>query len=396
MSKRSILLYKTILSIASGSCLVYLAKIWLSYRFFARLGIPTPVYEFFYGNFREIQKEKYTETLKKWTRKYGKTYGYYEGHYPILVTSDVDLIREIFITKASNFSARKFVPAQYKDNDWDTNVGSASKLRWKRMRTILNPTFSPQKLKEILPLMKMCTDRFLSKVETNLNKEIVLADDVKAFAMDTLANCVFGITSNIQDNKNSPLKTFFDRSNELIDQGRGFHPFILLNLYFYEFKAVFVVPLHLFGKLCQKLGYEVKIPFFWLQRHLFKLVSLRLAQKSSKTRDYLQIMIESLSENSTIKDELTSNVNTFSEVKFEKKMTIRELSNNLFVFLIAGYDTTYTTLNYCLYVLSKYPNEMLKLQDEIDSHLQNTDENVDYEILADMKYLDYFLKVKVL
>ena len=244
--------------------------------------------------------------------------------------------------------------------------------------------------------MKMCTDRFLSKVETNLNKEIVLADDVKAFAMDTLTNCVFGITSNIQDNKNSPLKTFFDRSNELIDQGRGFHPFILLNSYFYEFKAFFVVPLHLFGQLCQNLGYEIRIPFFWLQRHLFKLVSLRLAQKSSKVRDYLQIMIESLSDNSSIKDELSANVNTFNDVKFEKKMTIRELSNNLFVFLIAGYDTTYTTLNYCLYVLSKYPNEMLKLQDEIDFHLQNTDENVDYVILADMKYLDYFLKVKVL
>lgn len=45
--------------------------------------------------------------LKEWTWKYGKTYGYYEGHLPILVTSDLNLIEQIFIKQYSNFSARK-------------------------------------------------------------------------------------------------------------------------------------------------------------------------------------------------------------------------------------------------------------------------------------------------
>ena len=315
---------------------------------------------------------------------------YLKGHYPILVTSDTELIKEIFITRSSNFAARKFVPAQYKDNDWDTNVGSASQLRWKRLRTILNPTFSPQKLKEILPLMKICTDRFLAKVEENLDKKIVIANDVKAFTMDTLSNCVFGISSNIQYNETSPLNSFFDLSNELIEQGRGFHPFILLNLYFYEFKSLFVLPLHFFGQLVEKLGYEIKIPFFWLQRHLFNLVLMRLKEKSSK-KDYLQIMIDSLSENQSIQDKSLEN-NNITTLRFERKMTIRELSNNLFVFLIAGYDTTYTTLNYCLYILSKHRNEMLKLQDEIDIHLPNIDESLDYDTISNMKYLDMFLK----
>ena len=33
-------------------------KIWYSYRFFKVRGIPTPNYEFFYGNFRELRKDK--------------------------------------------------------------------------------------------------------------------------------------------------------------------------------------------------------------------------------------------------------------------------------------------------------------------------------------------------
>jgi hypothetical protein len=32
---------------------------------------------------------------------------YFEGHYPILVTTDVELIQEIFIKQFNNFTARK-------------------------------------------------------------------------------------------------------------------------------------------------------------------------------------------------------------------------------------------------------------------------------------------------
>lgn len=44
--------------------------------------------------------------LQKWTQKYGKVYGFYEGHLPILVTSDVDVIQEVFIKQFTNFSPR--------------------------------------------------------------------------------------------------------------------------------------------------------------------------------------------------------------------------------------------------------------------------------------------------
>jgi hypothetical protein len=37
----------------------------------------------------------------------GKTYGIYEGHIPILVTSDIDIIQEVFIKQFSSFMARK-------------------------------------------------------------------------------------------------------------------------------------------------------------------------------------------------------------------------------------------------------------------------------------------------
>ena len=33
-------------------------KVWRSYRFFANQNIKTPNYEFFFGNFRQLRREK--------------------------------------------------------------------------------------------------------------------------------------------------------------------------------------------------------------------------------------------------------------------------------------------------------------------------------------------------
>ena len=40
-------------------------------------------------------------------------------------------------------------PIQYSDNVSNLNLAMSSKSRWKRMRNVLNPTFSTTKLKEV-------------------------------------------------------------------------------------------------------------------------------------------------------------------------------------------------------------------------------------------------------
>ena len=79
------------------------------------------------------------------------------------------------------------------------NVFFASRNRWKRMRNIMNPTFSPAKLKEViftrsqtikissnissisfnllfklLPIMKMCSERLVEELKKYEGKELLL------------------------------------------------------------------------------------------------------------------------------------------------------------------------------------------------------------------------------
>ena len=67
---------------------------------------------------------------------------------------------------------------------------------------------------------------------------------------------------------------------------------------------------------------------------------------------------------------------------------------NLMLFMLAGYETTSTTLSYCTYVLAKYPDEQQKLLDEINSFYSDeasgTLPNADN--VGKLEYLDMFIK----
>ena len=69
---------------------------------------------------------------------------------------------------------------------------------------------------------------------------------------------------------------------------------------------------------------------------------------------------------------------------------------NLSLFMLAGYETTSTTLSYCTFVLATQPEEQQKLIDEINSVFRNSDESKLMEPNADnvnkLDYLDMFIK----
>lgn len=64
-----------------------------------------------------------------------------------------------------------------------------------------------------------------------------------------------------------------------------------------------------------------------------------------------------------------------------------EAAAQVFVFFIAGFETTSTTVTYCLHELAKYPEVQTKLQEEIDEIACSPD-GFNYENVMNMKYLD--------
>ncbi len=77
------------------------------------------------------------------------------------------------------------------------------------------------------------------------------------------------------------------------------------------------------------------------------------------------------------------------------KLTIAEVQSNIFIFMAAGYETTATALGYITYILAMHPHEQTKLVKLIDltfPDFNDTDDSLDYDILNNLEYLDWFIK----
>ena len=84
--------------------------------------------------------------------------------------------------------------------------------------------------------------------------------------------------------------------------------------------------------------------------------------------------------------------NEIAELKSDQKsskLTIEEVVAQAFVFFIAAFETTSSTMALCLYELAKNPTLQRKVQREIDSVLEKrSSKEIDFEMMSELKYLE--------
>ncbi|CAF0926627.1 unnamed protein product [Brachionus calyciflorus] len=355
-----------------GLSTFYFSKIWYSYRFFKNRNIPTPPYRFFYGNNLELTRDNnYSEIIQKWTEKYGKTYGYYEGHFPVVVTSDLEIIQEKI------FGSRD-------DNAPDHMLFTASRTKWKVMRNIMNPTFSAAKLREIGPLIVKSADRLNQVLSNEGENEINISEFFKRFTMDSIWMSAFGEDIDVQNN---PENKFFKKCEEMFVFMAKTNLTTHISNYFHEFQEIFLQTVIILEKFFSLfIDFNLFYPIIWFTNHVFEIVDRHKMEKGKK-KNFLQLLIDAESD---AKDDLL-NIDDYTKVKLNKKLSQMEIKLNLTLFMFAGYETTSTTLSYATYILAKYPDEQLKLFEAISTVLDK-EEDVNSENVLEIEYLEWFVK----
>jgi thromboxane-A synthase len=294
------LLTSILLSLLIVVIAAYLWHIRSAYEFFTKLNIPGPPPVLFFGNFLDVFKSRRLSlNIKQWTEKYGRIFGYFEGHTPILVVSDPDVLQDVFIKSFSNFHSRRLFPLA-DQNTKRVNLFFASALRWKRQRFVINPTFSSAKLKQMTPLIHRSIDMLMKKMaeEHKKNEPFDIYAYFKRFTMDTIWSCGFGVDTDMQNNINDP---YLIHSQQMFGEQVNVRLIVLLALFINELNK-FWRTIHLsLGSAKYWLRNHIPItkrffdenPATWIINQAYKMIEKHEQIDQANRTDLLQLMLES-------------------------------------------------------------------------------------------------------
>jgi len=313
-------------------------------------------------------------------RKYGSVHGSFLGIIPNLVIAKPEFIKEILVTQFENFQQR--IHVLYISDWWDNSVVMSSGHHWRYMRSVITPAFNSTKVRDMFRQMSYCLremDSFLHEKFVHLRSiEMDMRPFFSAMTLDVLCNTSFGHNTSTLRNSDSD----FTRHAKILST---------LNI---ESNALNGLPMVIPG-----------------MKHVFKWLDLDYVNKNSLQfiKDKLTTMINDRKTinateytNDTLQNLIDANNNTcdlreYMELPGAKEYCVRkkmglnddELVANAIVVLMAGYDTTATTLTWMAYLLATNPHVQEKLVQAIDGIPD--DEHDDFDAIMRLEYLDWFL-----
>jgi len=282
--------------------IAYLWQIRQIYNYFKQLNIPGPPPVFFFGNILDIIKSRQLSlTVQKWTGKYGRIFGYFEGHTPVLVISDPDILQDVFIKSFSNFHSRRPFPLKDPEGK-DVHLFRAIGLRWKRQRFVINPIFSSAKLKQMTPLVHRSVDMLMKKMseEHSKGQPFDIYAYFKRFTMETIWSCGFGVDTDMQNNTNDP---YLIRSQNIFTAQKGLKVLIILSLFITELSNLWLqidrVDNFIRCWLQRIIPFAKKFiqedPDKWILRQAYEMIDKREHIDQMTRTDLVQLMLESAS-----------------------------------------------------------------------------------------------------
>ncbi|CAF2836633.1 unnamed protein product [Rotaria sp. Silwood2] len=358
------------------------------YEYFVRRNIPGPRPKFFFGHYLNMwSTPSFNRQIQKWTHQYGRIYGIFQGIRPIYVVSDVDFLQEVFIKQFSVFHSRpnNIFIRMIKSNA--ASLFSAHGNQWRRQRHVINPTFTTVKLKMMTPLMNKCIASMMKKTDENNDKEFNIFALYKRLTMDVIWHCAFGIDTDLQNDIDNiymkkslacfardPEKMFIVRLSNLM-------PFLIPLLIKIMNSSVTLINF-LHALMPSRMHNFEGPPQLWIFKQIENVVKQRLASQNKRI-DLLQLMLDASTQQEIKNDD--------NNELMSKNLHYKEVLMNATLVLNAGFETTSLNLAYSTYELAKHPNIQTKLQTEIDEYWKD-EEEIDYDIINDMKYLDMFIR----
>lgn len=404
-----------------GSIFAIIATVYVYYYYFkfqhwSRIGLKTPFPLPIIGTLYQIFTLNRIDLELKNVEKYGKLHGSYTGTRPRLHVADPDVLRQMCVKDFHLFTNHHLTSIA---NEYQSKfIFFMKDAQWKKVRSIITPTFTSGKIKRMTKIMSCCIDDLALIFENSALKKqpINCKDAFGLYTMDVIASCLYAIKLQ-RSTYDSAIVKVSSNSNDKSSRES-----------FVQDSVDFANP-----KLSRILMVEL-LPDFFLNafgisspaRSVFErlagkskaLISTR-RRSGKKVDDFLQLLIDARlndkmeltdmdemenhhvgltkkimqadhdAMSKEVEEELTKSGNQSGIINNKNiALTETEIVANAMFLLAVGYDTTASLLSHCVYSLAFHKDIQSKLYEELASIVNKEDKSFEYDKITSASYLD--------
>lgn len=308
------------------------------YSYWERLNVPYLQPTFPFGNLSGLGKrqhaaqlfQKHYDELKRPSFPFG---GFYFFINPTVLATDLDFVKNVLIKDFNHFVSRG-VYYNEKDDPLSGHLFAVDGEKWRGLRSKLSPTFTSGKMKIMFPMILTVADELTKTLNVLANKVTDEGFEIKEilarFTTDIIGTCAFGLECNSLKDENSDFRNY---GRKIFEEPRN--SFLTL-LFMSNFRS-------LARRLKMKVVSDDVSEFFI--GSLKETIKYR-EENNIKRNDFLNMMMDLMKHGRLDDDDSGSDKATSGG-----QLSFHEIAANCFVFFLAGFETSSTTMMFCLHEL---------------------------------------------
>ncbi|KAF2896447.1 hypothetical protein ILUMI_09727 [Ignelater luminosus] len=348
------------------------------FNYWRSKGVETAPPSFLFGNARDLLLQRlslgdvFRDYYNKMKHKGLKYCGFYTLAQPNFVVLDLDLVKAV-MTRDFQYFTDRGIYANEEIDPLSVHLLTLTGSAWKSMRSKLSPTFTTGKMKMMFNTLLDCSKELLV-VMNNIaeNHEILDVKEVLGrFTTDVIGSCAFGIDCNSLRNPNSEFRKYGKKAvgESVLDQLR-----VTMSMFAPSVLRFFKLP-----------AIHPSVSKFFI--NIVKETIRYREENNVLRKDFMHLMIQ-LKNNIKIEDEDHIQELKSKESTKEMSLTEEQVAAEAFVFFVAGFETSSTTLTFCLYEFASNPDIQEKLRQEVKEVLARHEGKLTYDAIMDMPYMD--------